>query len=739
MISEFSRSWELAWTQLWQVTAVIGVAALVARFGCRRRPHLAYLLWLVVLAKCWIPPVVSSPSGVFCWLSPERFAARNAALESDLPFDFQTDSSVDSSAALAAAAPEGSEPGPARRPEPLRTTFAARMSTPALNENLWPRAIVAIWLVGGVTLVAFTSLRFIVWRRKLAHSAQPPDPQITSLVAELSQRLGLRREVQVLVSSSSAGPAVFGIVRPVLVLPQLLMESADRQGLAAIVAHELIHVRRRDLLVGWMQLATQIAWWFHPLVWWSGVKLSQERERCCDEAVVAGLRCDPAAYAQTLLDVMKLRRRLRPLLSCPGIRATEVTLRRLEHIVRCGADAHARTPRTAWLAAAALFCLLAPGAAFRATGYAAQRSDEPGVSEVKGVTTAIAAESPIAETKGEAPAADSSESASQGGAEDANNNAEDVERETPAPQEQPGAKKLSAHVDRAVAFLKNEQRGDGSWPDPVGYPGGITSLCTLAMLRSGVAVDDPAIERALVFLRTLPPQMTYSTALVTMVFCEAGLDQDRKLIKRNVAWFKRGQKSEGAMAGAWGYPQAEGDHSNTGFAVMALYAADRAGVHADDEVWRRVLLHWTQSQNVNGSWGYKPGIPGTGSMTFEGIFSVTAAARVLDDANLGAGPRAALDKAEEWLSQVFSAKQNPGTHGVQGWQFYYLFAAAEAGRIAQLKTYGTHDWRQEGAAELLALQKPDGSWKGQGHAEDNSHVATSLALLFFSEAVGESE
>src|SRR6185312_5231240 len=45
-------------------------------------------------------------------------------------------------------------------------------------------------------------------------------------------------------------------------------------------------------------------------------------------------------------------------------------------------------------------------------------------------------------------------------------------------------------IDRGVAYLKREQRDDGSWPDPVGYPGGITSLCTLALLNCGVPPED---------------------------------------------------------------------------------------------------------------------------------------------------------------------------------------------------------------------------------------------------------
>jgi bla regulator protein BlaR1 len=52
----------------------------------------------------------------------------------------------------------------------------------------------------------------------------------------------------------------------------------------AMLAHELCHVRRRDNLTSAMHMVVEVVFWFHPLVWWIGVRLMEERERACDEA-----------------------------------------------------------------------------------------------------------------------------------------------------------------------------------------------------------------------------------------------------------------------------------------------------------------------------------------------------------------------------------------------------------------------------------------------------------------------
>ena len=57
----------LAWSQLWQVTVLVMIVGALVRVACRRRPHLAYLLWMLVVVKCLTPPLWSSPAGVFSW------------------------------------------------------------------------------------------------------------------------------------------------------------------------------------------------------------------------------------------------------------------------------------------------------------------------------------------------------------------------------------------------------------------------------------------------------------------------------------------------------------------------------------------------------------------------------------------------------------------------------------------------------------------------------------------------
>ena len=95
-------------------------------------------------------------------------------------------------------------------------------------------------------------------------------------------------------------PAVFGIVRPVLLLPEGIFNCFTPAQLDAIVAHELCHVRHRDNLIAAMHMFVETVFWFHPLVWWVGKRMVEERERACDEEVLR-LGSEPRAYAREYL------------------------------------------------------------------------------------------------------------------------------------------------------------------------------------------------------------------------------------------------------------------------------------------------------------------------------------------------------------------------------------------------------------------------------------------------------
>ncbi len=169
----------------------------------------------------------------------------------------------------------------------------------------WLPAMVAIlWLAGFATVIGRWCVR---WRRIAAAmqgAVQVSHGREAELLRRVEKSAGIRRPISLRSSQSSLEPGIFGIVRPLLLWPAGISEHLRDEHLEAILAHEVQHVRRRDNLAAALHMVVEAIFWFHPLVWWLGARLVEERERACDEAVLL-LGNPPEIYAESILKTCK--------------------------------------------------------------------------------------------------------------------------------------------------------------------------------------------------------------------------------------------------------------------------------------------------------------------------------------------------------------------------------------------------------------------------------------------------
>jgi beta-lactamase regulating signal transducer with metallopeptidase domain len=93
-------------------------------------------------------------------------------------------------------------------------------------------------------------------------------------------------------------------LRPTLVLPRHLLTTLAPVELAQVLAHELAHVKRRDLIWGWTVELARLFYFFHPVAHWVGYRVRLERELACDQLAMAASGRRPADYAETLVRVV---------------------------------------------------------------------------------------------------------------------------------------------------------------------------------------------------------------------------------------------------------------------------------------------------------------------------------------------------------------------------------------------------------------------------------------------------
>lgn len=383
---------QLVWQQFWQCSLLVLAVYLICKSIRFRRSHLTFLLWLIVLLKFMTPPIWSSSSGLFCWVQ-ESFTS--AAPENPTHQEPRSLTLTESTRLLIG---DDVKNLPDVEPNPSRMKITIHDGPAFENRNraaetatLLPETVTAlpetavsesersappfpflelgliVWALVAVLIIGVMGLRY--WRcwRIMRRAGEQYQPKLDQLLARLCGELRVKRSVRLLITNSRMGPAVVGLFRPTIILPEVITQSRSLEELEPILAHELIHIRRGDLWIGLLQLLASVVWWFHPLVWFTGRRLKFEIEQCCDEEVLAELNCDPRVYAKCLLEVLELKQTLNTVPVVPGVRPVEITSKRLERIMKLGQGCQKRTPWWCWMIFVMLAAVVLPGAAFVVT------------------------------------------------------------------------------------------------------------------------------------------------------------------------------------------------------------------------------------------------------------------------------------------------------------------------------------------------------------------------------------
>lgn len=186
---------------------------------------------------------------------------------------------------------------------------AAQISAPAeaqsvLSLTTW---IFLSWLGGVALLSAYHLMGWSRTRTLVRIGVSPTDSPWQSRLDRLCHSIGLNRAIRLAKSGLIRVPCVIGCVRPVVLVPSSALMGLTVQQLEMILAHELAHIRRHDVLVNYFQTAIETLLFHNPAVWWISRQIRVEREHCCDDvaARVCGSRL---LYARALADMEGLRR-----------------------------------------------------------------------------------------------------------------------------------------------------------------------------------------------------------------------------------------------------------------------------------------------------------------------------------------------------------------------------------------------------------------------------------------------
>ncbi|HVX12395.1 MAG TPA: M56 family metallopeptidase [Pirellulales bacterium] len=373
---------------------------------CCKRPALTRLLWVVVLCKLFAPPLAQAPVGDWLaaprrWLAevtpnavtqvgsvtasigrePGRSMPGNAVLANQAgttsgePAAQESVTPSVSSVGATSAGTSSAAGTMAVRSSPTRAGWWAALTSVSPANYLL--ALSVVWFTGSALSLVWLARRTWRFRRFLAQVAHE-DTDLSQRVASLARQAGLRSSPRVLVVDSAVSPMLWGAGRSAcLLFPTELVRRIDDDACDTLLLHELSHYARADWLVRVLELAAQVVYWWHPLVWWARREIEAVEEECCDAWVVDRQSASPRTYAEALLatvDFLCEPTRALPPAAC-GLGAAPLLRSRLTNIM-CGdvTIQPSRLAKISVLAAAAVVLPLGPAFVGSAPKQAEARS-----------------------------------------------------------------------------------------------------------------------------------------------------------------------------------------------------------------------------------------------------------------------------------------------------------------------------------------------------------------------------
>ena len=303
---------------LWQGAAIGLVAACLSRVLQRTSSQVRYLIHLTALtAMCGSLLVtlcvvkVSEPAVLVSNLPSKNLEilTGDIGLESSKPIPVQV---IDANPASLAPnssfeATDRSAPSQSSTSQFTEIRTSSETSTTKYKVYLSGLApyVTSLYLVG-VALLLTRLLRSAWHTRRLGRTAsEVTDADLVHRMKAQAERLGLRALPVVRWCQQVPVPIVIGVFRPMVLLPAYAATGLTIDQLQAVIAHELAHIRRYDLLVNVLQRVVESLLFFHPAVWWVSRQMANEREQACDELVLA-VGTGRAQYADALVKMAEL-------------------------------------------------------------------------------------------------------------------------------------------------------------------------------------------------------------------------------------------------------------------------------------------------------------------------------------------------------------------------------------------------------------------------------------------------
>lgn len=162
------------------------------------------------------------------------------------------------------------------------------------------------WMIGAMLFFLIITASNTRYYLAVLRTQKSTDPKLIETVEEWKTKMGIKKDVALVVTDIVKTPTLIGVIRPRILIPEKLIDNLKDEEIGYIILHELNHLKSKDILVKWIKVAAQILHWFNPFVWYSFYIMDQDCEVACDARVLKHLEPqEHRKYGNTIIKLLE--------------------------------------------------------------------------------------------------------------------------------------------------------------------------------------------------------------------------------------------------------------------------------------------------------------------------------------------------------------------------------------------------------------------------------------------------
>ena len=319
---DFIRLFDWLWLTSAKVSVLI-IFILLVKTVLKKKisASLHYLLWSVVIVSLLLPWTPQSSISLYNLAKSDRQLSSVTEGAKTSPLSARADTSGSNkmnSTPLEPVAIVHNYPNKVTDANPSPNQNKSLLTSVATSP-FTHRVLFFIWIVGMAVFMAAT----LLINRRFAqglHGQSVDDTKLLTAFHEAKQKLSIKRTIPLILTKAVKTPSLFGLFRPKMLLPIGVLDEFSSAQLNHVFVHELVHFKRKDVLVNWLTQGLLIAHWFNPIFWYAFSKMREDQEIACDVKTLEHVGItDPKEYAYTLIKLAESNLRIPRIASLAGL------------------------------------------------------------------------------------------------------------------------------------------------------------------------------------------------------------------------------------------------------------------------------------------------------------------------------------------------------------------------------------------------------------------------------------